>query len=237
MKQWVMKLALSGAGLTMIAVTMACGGAPTARPQTPSSASSSASVDVSLKLPTVGNPKYDSFFRDVADLSNLVATARTALENAPATLNTAMNVSETSDFDAALKNISDKLKGKIIVTIDVEPASADVSVVAAPGVTLSPEEQLMTDAYKKVATDVALIPMKLEPVVAKSIAIAQQALALVASAKADFTGIKGLMTLPSVVSGLQRVVSAMGSMKTDVPVMVEKSKTMTVAIQGAVQST
>ena len=48
------------------------------------------------------------------------------------------------------------------------------------------------------------------------------------------TGIKGLLMLPSVLNGLRKVMSAMGDIKSDVPVIVDTSKTMTVALQGAV---
>ena len=76
--------------------------------------------------------------------------------------------------------------------------------------------------------------MKLEPVVPKSIDIVKQAVLLVASAKSDFTGIKVITTLPSVINGIRKVTIAMGEIKTEVPDVIEKSKTMTVAIQGAV---
>jgi hypothetical protein len=233
MKRSIMKLTGLGIGLSLIALTPACGGLQ-GRAETPSSATGAVSVNVKLDLPNVGNPKYDAFFNDVIALEQLVADARDALENAPATLNKAMNVAEATDFETAVTNISGKLKGKVTVTINVSPIGADVNMVAAPGVKLSPDEQAMMDAYKSVVTTVATIPMKLEPVVPKSIDIVKQAVLLVASAKSDFTGIKVITTLPSVINGIRKVTIAMGEIKTEVPVVIEKSKTMTVAIQGAV---
>jgi len=81
---------------------------------------------------------------------------------------------------------------------------------------------------------VAAIPTKLAPVVPKSVDIVKQAVVLVASAKSDFTGIKVVTTLPSVINGIRKVTIAMGDIKTEVPVVIEKSKSMTVAIQGGV---
>ena len=239
MKRSMMKLARLGTGVSLVAA-IACGGglgggkAETGGSATGGSASGSVSVNVDLDLPKVGNPKYDAFFNGVVELQRVVDEARIALETAPVTLNKAMNVAETTDFETAIKNISAKLKGKITVTINVSPVGTDVSVVAVPGVTLSPEEQAMMDAYTRVVTNVAAIPMKLEPVVPKSIDIVKQGAVLVVSAKSDFTGIKGLMTLPSVINGIRKVTIAMGDIKTTVPVVIEKSKTMTVAIQGSV---
>jgi hypothetical protein len=233
MKRAMTTLASASMGLFVI-TTAACGGA-TAQgggADTSASASGSVSVKVRLGLPNVGNPKYDAFFNDVVALEQLVADAQAALDAAPATLNKAMNVTEATDFPTALQNISAKLKGKVTVTINASPAGADVNVVAAPGVTLSPEEQAMLDVYKNVVTDVAAIPAKLAPVVPKSVDIIKQSVVLVASAKSDFSGLKGLITLPSVIVGIQKVTVAMGDIKTEVPAVIEKSKTMTVAIQG-----
>jgi hypothetical protein len=143
-----------------------------------------------------------------------------------------MNVTEATDLDTAIKNISGKLKGKVTVTVNVTPIGADVNVVATPGVTLSTDDQVLVDAYKNVVTDVAAIPVKLAPVVPKSIDIAKQGILLVVSAKSDFTGLKALTTLPSVIIGIQKATSAMGDIKTEVPAVIEKSKTVTVAIQG-----
>jgi hypothetical protein len=145
-----------------------------------------------------------------------------------------MSVTETTDFETAIKNISGKLKGKVTVTFAAGVTGAGVNVVAAPGVTLSAEDQAMVDAYKKVLTDVAAIPVKLAPVVFKSIDIAKQGVVLGLNAKSDFTGIKVVTTLPSVIKGIGKAKTAMDGIQTDVPVVIEKSKTMTIAIQGAV---
>jgi hypothetical protein len=183
MKHSMMKVASLGIGLCLVSATAACGGLH-GRAETPAETSGSATTTVSLKvkldLPNVGNPKYDTFFNDVVALEQLVVDARAALEAAPATLNNAMNVAEATDFETAIKNISGKLKGKATVTINVSPIGADVNVVAAPDVALSADERGMLDAYKSVVTNVATIPMKLEPVVPKSIDIVKQAVVLVA---------------------------------------------------------
>jgi hypothetical protein len=142
-------------------------------------------------------------------------------------------VTGTTDFDTALKTLSGKLKGKVTVSINVTPAGADVSVVPVAGVTLSADEQAMVDAYKKVVGDIAGIPMKLEPVVAKAIDIGKQAAVLVVSAKTDFTGMAGLRTLPSVVNGFGKVTTAVDGIKTDVPVIGDKAKTMMISAKGA----
>jgi hypothetical protein len=231
----MMKMASLGFGLSLVAANVACGGGLSgAGADPPASATGSAQVTVNLDLPNVGNPKYDTFFSSVVELEQRVADARAALENAPATLNKAMNLAEATDFETAVKNISGRLKGKVTVTINVGPAGADVNVVAASGVTLSTEEQAMVDAYRKVATDVAAIPIKLEPVVPKSIDIVKQGAVLTVSARSDFTGIKGIITLPSVIGGINKATAAMGEIKTDVPLVIEKSKTMTVALSGAI---
>jgi hypothetical protein len=235
MKSSMMKLASLGMGLSLVATTAACGGASVeGRATTTASSTESASVTVQLDLPHVGDPKYDKFFSDVVELAQLVADARASLESASATLNKAMNVTETTDFETAIKNISGKLKGKVTVTFAAGVTGAGVNVVAAPGVTLSAEDQVMVDAYKKVLTDVAAIPVKLAPVVPKSIDIAKQGVVLGLNAKSDFTGIKVVTTLPSVIKGIGKAKIAMDGIQTDVPVVIEKSKTMTVAIQGAV---
>jgi hypothetical protein len=226
-------LASAGVCLFLIATT-ACGGGVVAQGNAETAASASGSVSVNLDLPKVGNPKYDTFFNDVVALEKLVADAQASLDAAPATLNKAMNLTEATDFDTALKNISGKLKGKVILTVNVTPIGADVNVVAAPGVTLSADEQAMMEAYKSVVTDVAAIPVKLAPVVPKSADIIKQSVVLVVSAKSDFGGLKALTTLPSVIVGIRKVTSAMGDIKTEVPAVIEKSKTMTVAIQGGV---
>src|SRR5580698_4704365 len=175
MKSSMMKLAGLGMGLSLVATTAACGGASVeGRATTTASSTESASVTVQLDLPHVGDPKYDKFFSDVVELAQLVADARASLESASATLNKAMNVTETTDFETAIKNISGKLKGKVTVTFAAGVTGAGVNVVAAPGVTLSAEDQAMVDAYKKVLIDVAAIPVKLAPVVLKSIDIAKQ---------------------------------------------------------------
>jgi hypothetical protein len=90
MKRSIMKLTGLGIGLSLIALTPACGGLR-GRAETPSSATGAVSVNVKLDLPNVGNPKYDAFFNDVIALEQLVADARDALDNAPATLNKAMS--------------------------------------------------------------------------------------------------------------------------------------------------
>jgi hypothetical protein len=235
MKSSMMKLASLGMGLSLVATTAACGGASVeGRATTTASSTESASVTVQLDLPHVGDPKYDKFFSDVVELAQLVADARASLESASATLNKAMNVTETTDFETAIKNISGKLKGKVTVTFAAGVTGAGVNVVAAPGVTLSAEDQAMVDAYKKVLIDVAAIPVKLAPVVLKSIDIAKQGVVLGLNAKSDFTGIKVVTTLPSVIKGIGKAKIAMDGIQTDVPVVIEKSKTMTVAIQGAV---
>jgi len=226
-------LASAGVCLFLVAAT-ACGGGVVAQGNAETAASAGGSVSVNLDLPKVGNPKYDTFFNDVVALEKLVADAQASLDAAPATLNKAMNLTEATDFDTALKNISGKLKGKVTVTINVTPIGADVNVVAAPGVTLSADEQAMMEAYKSVVTDVAAIPVKLAPVVPKSADIIKQSVVLVVSAKSDFGGLKALTTLPSVIVGIRKVTSAMGDIKTEVPAVIEKSKTMTVAIQGGV---
>jgi hypothetical protein len=235
MKSSMMKLASLGMGLSLVATTAACGGASVeGRATTTASSTESASVTVQLDRPHVGDPKYDKFFSDVVELAQLVADARASLESASATLNKAMNVTETTDFETAIKNISGKLKGKVTVTFAAGVTGAGVNVVAAPGVTLSAEDQAMVDAYKKVLIDVAAIPVKLAPVVLKSIDIAKQGVVLGLNAKSDFTGIKVVTTLPSVIKGIGKAKIAMDGIQTDVPVVIEKSKTMTVAIQGAV---
>jgi len=235
MKSSMMKLASLGMGLSLVATTAACGGASVeGRATTTASSTESASVTVQLDLPHVGDPKYDKFFSDVVELAQLVADARASLESASATLNKAMSVTETTDFETAIKNISGKLKGKVTVTFAAGVTGAGVNVVAAPGVTLSAEDQAMVDAYKKVLIDVAAIPVKLAPVVLKSIDIAKQGVVLGLNAKSDFTGIKVVTTLPSVIKGIGKAKIAMDGIQTDVPVVIEKSKTMTVAIQGAV---
>jgi hypothetical protein len=190
-------------------------------------------VKVNLDLPNTGNPKYDKFFGDVSDLAQLVADARGALEAAPVTLNKAMKVTDATDFDTALKAISAKLKGKVTVTINPTPTGADVNIVPAAGVTLTADEQAMVDAYKQVATDIVAIPAKLAPVVSKAVDIATQAAALAASAKSDFTGMSAMKTLPSVIKGFGTVGTAVDGIKTDVPVIIDKSKTMTVASGAA----
>jgi hypothetical protein len=234
MKRSMMKVVQLGFVLSLVGAVAACAASGTGNAASPQGGTSaSASVKVKLDLPTVGNPKYDKFFNDVVDLAQLVADARAALETAPATLNAAMKVTDQTDFDTALKNISGKLKGKVTVTINVTPTGADVAVVPVAGVTLTADEQAMADAYKKVATDIAAIPATLAPVVAKTVDIAKQAVVLAASAKSDFTGFSGLKTLPSVVSGISKVGTAIDGIKTDVPVITDKSKTMTVAIKGA----
>src|ERR1700733_13494066 len=184
MKHSMTKLAGFCMGLSLVAATAACGASAQGRVETPTSTTTSASVSVNLGLPKVGNPKYDKFFDDVAELAQLVADARAALEAAPAVLNKAMNVTETTDFETALKNINGKLKDKVTVTFGVGPTGADVNVVAASGVTLSPEEEIMVDAYKKVAIEIVAIPVKLAPVVPKTIGIVAPFLALAFSARA-----------------------------------------------------
>lgn len=230
MKRSMMKLAYLGIGLSLVAATAGCVGSAEWRVDT----TASVSVKGGLDLPHTGNPKYDRFFGDVGELAQRVADARAALERAPATLSAAMNVAGATDFETAIKSVCGKLKGKVTVTIDVGPTGAEVHVVVTSGVTLSAEEQTLVEAYKKVATDVAAIPMKLAPVVPKSIDITRQAVVLGASARSDFTGFRGLMMLPSVIHGLGKATSAIGGIKTDVPVIVEKSKTMMVAIKGAI---
>jgi hypothetical protein len=233
MKRSMMKLATLGLGLSLLAMTGACAGSGDPKGAN-SPTTTAASVKVKLDLPKTDNPKYDKFFGDVSDLAQLVADARAALDSAPATLNAAMKIADATDFDTALKNISGKLKGKVTVTVNVTPAGADVNVVPAAGVTLTADEQAMADAYKKVVTDIAAIPGKLEPVVAKSIDIGKQAVTLAASAKSDFTGFSGLRTLPSVIKGFGTVATAVDGIKTDVPAILDKSKTMTVAIKSAI---
>ena len=234
MKSSMMKMVSLGLCLSLSATVAACGGAGDPKGAAAPTGTTSGSVKVTLDLPSTGNPKYDKFFGDVGDLAQLVADARASLESAPATLNKAMNVTGTTDFDTALKTLSGKLKGKVTVSINVTPAGADVSVVPVAGVTLSADEQAMVDAYKKVATDIAAIPAKLAPVVAKAIDIATQAAALAVSAKSDFTGMAAMKTLPSVIKGFGTVSTAVDGIKTDVPVILDKSKTMTVALKGAI---
>ncbi len=125
------------------------------------------------------------------------------------------------------------MKGKVTVTINPTPTGADVNIVPAAGVTLTADEQAMVDAYKQVATDIVAIPAKLAPVVSKAVDIATQAAALAASAKSDFTGMSAMKTLPSVIKGFGTVGTAVDGIKTDVPVIIDKSKTMTVALKGA----
>ena len=229
------KLFCLGLGLILVTATGACASSGDGKgADSPSGTTTSATVKVKLDLPNTGNPKYDKFFGDVADLAQLVADARAALETAPATLNKAMNVTDTTDFDTALKTLGGKLKGKVTVTINPTPSGADVSIVPAAGVTLTADEQAMVDAYKKVATDIAAIPAKLAPVVAKAVDIATQAAGLAVSAKSDFTGMAAMKTLPSVIKGFGTVSTAVDGIKTDVPVILDKSKTMTVALKGAV---
>jgi hypothetical protein len=235
MKSSMMKLTSASVVLSLAAATAACGGGlAEGKVATTSSTPGSTSVAVQIDLPKVGDPKYDKFFNDVVELAQIVADARAALEAAPATLNTAMNVTEATDFDTAIKNTSGKLKGKVIVTINASPTGADVSVVAAPGVTLSAEDRAIVDAYTKVLTEVAAVPVKLAQAVPKSIDIAKQGVVLALNAKSDFTGIKLVTTLPSVIKGIGKAKSAMDGIQNDVPVVIEKSKAMTVAIQGAV---
>ncbi len=224
-----------GAGLVLAVSISACGGAAAdgKGAQSPTTTSGSVDVKVQLDLPNTGNAKYDKFFDDTVSLAQLVADARASLETAPATLNKAMGVAEGTDFDAAFKSAREKLKGKVTITVNVTPAGADVKVVPVGGA-LSAEDQALVDAYKKVVTDIAAIPSKLEPVVAKSIDLAKQAAGLIASAKSDFVGFSGLKTLPSVIKGIGKVTSAIDSIKTDVPVIVDKAKAMTVTIKGAV---
>jgi hypothetical protein len=231
----MMKFVSVTIALSIVGATAACGGGlAEGKVATTSSSTGSTSIAAQLDLPKVGDPKYDKFFTDVVELAQLLADARAALEAAPGTLNKAMNVTEATDFDTAIKNISAKLKGKVVVTINASPAGADVNVVAAPGVTLSAEEQAMMEAYKTVLTDLVAIPVKLAVLVPKSIDIVRQAVVLGMSARSDFTGIKLVTTLPSVIAGIGKARSAMNEIQTDVPVVIEKSKTMTVAIQGAV---
>ena len=173
MKRATMTLASASIGLFVIATAACGGGLAQGKAQTAASADGSVSVKVKLGLPNVGNPKYDAFFNDVVALEQLVADAQAALDAAPATLNKAMNVTEATDFQTALQNISGKLRGKAR-DINASPAVADVSVVAAPGVTLSPDEQAMMDTYENVVTDVAAIPAKLAPVVPRSVDIIKQ---------------------------------------------------------------
>jgi hypothetical protein len=234
MKRSMMKLATLGLGLALVVTAAGCGGGGDPKGAASPTGTTSASVKVKLNLPQTDNPKYDKFFGDVSDLAQLVADARFALESAPATLNAAMKVTDTTDFDTAIKNIGGKLKGKVTLSINVTPTGADVSLVPAAGVTLTADEQAMADALKKVATDVATIPSKLEPVVAKSIDIGKQAAALALSAKSDFTGMAAIKTLPSVIKGFSTVGTAVDGIKTDVPVILDKSKTMTVSLKGAV---
>jgi hypothetical protein len=92
----------------------------------------------------------------------------------------------------------------------------------------------MMEAYKKVLVDLVAIPVKLATLVPKSVDIVRQAVVLTMSAKSDFTGIKVVTTLPSVIKGIGKAKSAMDGIQNDAPVVIEKSKTMTVAIQGAV---
>jgi hypothetical protein len=219
-------------GLSLAAATAACGASAQGRVETPTSTTTSTSVSVKLGLPKVGNVKYDKFFNDVVELAQLVADARAALEDAPVALNKAMNVTETTDFETALKNINGKLKDKVTVTFGVGPTGADVNVVAASGVTLSPEEQAMVDAYKKVTIDIVSIPVKLAPVVPKTIDIVAQAVTLTSSAPSDFGGFHALTTLPSVIVGIGKAKGAIDGIKADVPVIIEKSKAMTVAIKS-----
>jgi hypothetical protein len=235
MKSSMMKLASVSIAVSLLAATAACGGGlAEGKVATTSSPTGSASVAVQLGLPKVGNPKYDQFFTDVVELAELVAEARDALETAPATLNKAMHVTEATDFETAVKSVHGKLDGKVVLAIDVGPTGANVSAVAAPGVTLSPEDQDLMEAYKRVVIDVAAVPIKLAPVVPKSISIVAQGVSLAASAKSDFSGMQLFTTLPSVIVGIGKVTAAMTKIKNDVPVIIDKSQTMTVAIKGAV---
>jgi hypothetical protein len=231
----IVKFVIAGIAVSLVAATVACGGASAeGRTTTTASSTGSASVAVQLDLPKVGDPKYDKFFSDVVELAQLVADARASLETASATLNKTMGITDATDFDTAIKNISGKLKGKVTVSFSAGLTGADVSVVAAPGVTLSAEDQAMVDAYKKVLTDVAGVPVKLAPAVPKSIDIVKQGVVLAMNAKSDFTGIKLVTTLPSVIKGINKVSASMEQIKTDVPVIIDKSQTMTAAIKGAV---
>jgi outer membrane protein OmpA-like peptidoglycan-associated protein len=235
MKRSMRKLARVGIAVSLVAATAACGGgAANVKVESPASANGSVSVQAQLNLPKVGDPKYDKFFSDVVDLAQLVADARASLDNASVTLNQAMGVTEATNFETAVKNMSGKLNGKVTVTFGVGPTGANVNVVAAPGMTLSAEDQAMVNAYKKVLTDVAVIPAKLAPVVPKSIDLVKQAVVLALNAKSDFTGIKVVTTLPGVIAGIEKVKVAMDQIKTDVPVIIDKGQTMTVAIRGAV---
>jgi hypothetical protein len=231
MRSSTMKWLGSATVAFFVATGTACGGgSANVQAETPASGS----VKVSLDLPKVGNPKYDAFFDNVTQLAQLVADARATLDDAAATLNKAAGVTGTTDFDTALKNVSAKLKGKVTVTVNVTPTGADVAVVPVAGVTLTADEQATVDAYKQVVGDIAAIPTKLAPVVAKSVQIIGQAAGLVASAKTDFTGFSGLRTLPSVISGIGKVTTAVGKIKDDVPVMLDKAKTMTVSVKAGI---
>ena len=185
-----------------------------------------------LDVQATGNPKYDQFFADVTALAQLVSDARYTLDSAPTTLNTAMNVTDATDFNTSLANVKARLGGKVTLSIVDGPNGAQVAVVPVKGgEALSPEDQALADAYTKVATDVVAIPTTLAAVVAKTADITQQAADLGASAKSDFTGISAIRTVPSVLVGLTKVVAAVKSIRADVPVIVDRSRAMTVAIK------
>src|SRR5580658_9899567 len=134
MKSSMKKLARVGIALSLVAATAACGGgAANVKVETPASANGSVSVQAQLNLPKVGDPKYDKFFSDVVDLAQVVADARASLDNASVALNKAMGVTEATNFETAVKNMSGKLNGKVTVTFGAGPTGANVNVVAAPG--------------------------------------------------------------------------------------------------------
>jgi len=232
-----------GIGLSLVAATSGCGGglsegrteAQATPGDPPASTTVSGSVTVNI-VPTVaplGNPKYDAFFSNAVALGKAVADARVAMDAAPAALNKAMNVAEATDFQTAVANIRAKLQGKMTVTMTVIPAGTQVTVVVVPGVTLTPDEQAMLDAYKSVAADVVAIEAKLVPVAGKTAELAAQGALLATSARSDFTGLKMITTLPSVVAGISKVTTALTTIKTEAPALVDRSKVMTAAIAAA----
>lgn len=242
MQRLIMKIGGISIGVSLMA-TAACGGhlaegrteaqATPADPPASGSVSASVTINVVPTVSPVGNPKYDAFFSNAVALGQAVADARAAMDAAPAALNKAVNLVETTDFETAVTNIRGKLQGKMTVTANVTPARTEVTVVVVPGVTLTPDEQTMLDAYKHAATDIAAAGAKLVPVGVKTAELVAQGAMLVASARSDFTGIKVFTTLPSVVAGISKVTTALTTIKTEAPALIDRSKAMTVAIAAA----
>jgi hypothetical protein len=207
---------VSSFALVSVVVGAGCAG-------TAAQGSASVSASASLKLPQVGNPKYDRFFNDVVALQKEVAAVRAQVDAAPATLSAALGQTTPMALEPALDRVSAKLFGKVKVALRVTPDGAVVELVPVKKAHITDEDRAVMEAYRKVMLDLAQVPVRLRPVGERTAAVVKQAIGLAMSARQDFMGIGLVTTLPSVIRGIVRVKDAMASIKQDLPVILKQT--------------